>query len=64
MIRFRIVQGKPGAFRAQTLGVGVGLGLGDGVAGDPDALPVGSAAERWLAGVNLLQPDTARMTRK
>jgi hypothetical protein len=63
LIRFRISHGKPGAFRAQTLGVGVGLGLGEGVADGPDALPVGSASERWLAGVNMLQPDTARVTK-
>jgi hypothetical protein len=61
-MRFRIVQGKPGAFLAQTLGVGAGLGMGAGVA-CPDALPVATAAECWLAGVNMLQPDTARMTK-
>ena len=60
-MRLRIVQGKPGAFRAQTLGVGVGLGLGVGVA-CPDALPV-ATVECWLAGVNILQPDTARITK-
>jgi hypothetical protein len=62
LIRFRISQGKPGAFRAQTLGVGVGLGLGDGVA-CPDVLPEGRAAECWLAGVNMLQPDATRITK-
>ena len=60
-MRLRIVQGKPGAFRAQTLGVGVGLGLGVGVA-CPDAPPVASD-ECWLAGVNMLQPDATIMTK-
>ena len=56
------MQEKPGAFLAHTLGVGVGLGLGVEDAG-PDVLPEGSAAECWLAGVNMLQPDTAIMTK-
>ncbi len=56
------MHGKPGAFRAHTVGVGLGLGLGEALA-CPDALPVGEAAECWLAGVNVLQPATARMTR-
>jgi hypothetical protein len=59
-MRLRIVQEKPGAFRAQTLGVGVGLG--EGVA-CPDAPPVATVVECWLAGVNMLQPDTARITK-
>jgi hypothetical protein len=66
LIRLRIVQGKPGAFLAHTLGVGVTLGLGvDDPDEDPDldATPEGSAAECWLAGVNTLQPDTPRMTK-
>jgi hypothetical protein len=58
----RIVQGKPGAFLAHTLGVGVGLGLGVDDA-DPDVLPVSGTAECWLAGVNMLQPDMAIMTK-
>jgi hypothetical protein len=62
LIRLRIVQGKPGAFLAHTLGVGVTLGVGDD-GDDPDVPPEGSAAECWLAGVNMLQPDTARMTK-
>jgi hypothetical protein len=62
LIRLRIVQGKPGAFLAHTLGVGVTLGVGDDDDG-PDVLPEGPAAECWLAGVNMLQPDTARMTK-
>ena len=62
LIRFRIVQGKPGAFLAHTLGVGDGLGVGEDGA-DPDVLPEGSAAECWLAGVNILQPDTAIATK-
>ena len=65
MIRFRIVQGKPGAFLAHTLGVGVTLGLGVRADPDPDpdVPPEGSADECWLAGVNMLQPDTPRMTK-
>jgi hypothetical protein len=59
LIRFLISQGKPGAFRAHT--VGVGLGLGEALA-CPDALPVASAAECWLAGVNVLQPEAAIIT--
>ena len=63
MIRFRIVHGKPGAFLAHTVGVGDGLGVGEADA-DPDALPEGgSVVECWLAGVNILQPDTPRMTK-
>jgi hypothetical protein len=60
LIRLRIVQGKPGAFLAHTLGVGVTLGLGDD---DVDVPPEGSVDECWLAGVNILQPDTPRMTK-
>ncbi len=56
------MQGKPGAFLAHTLGVGVTLGVGDDGA-DPDALPEGSVNECWLAGVNMLQPETPRATR-
>jgi hypothetical protein len=41
--------------------VGVGLGLGEALA-CPDALPVASAAECWLAGVNVLQPEAAIIT--
>jgi hypothetical protein len=66
LIRLRIVQGKPGAFLAHTLGVGVTLGLGDDdddADPDPGVPPEGSAAECWLAGVNMLQPDTPRMTK-
>jgi hypothetical protein len=62
----RIVQGKPGAFLAHTLGVGVALGLGVDDPDDdpdPDVPPEGSVDECWLAGVNILQPDTPRMTR-
>jgi hypothetical protein len=58
----RIVQGKPGAFLAHTLGVGVALGLGDDDP-DPDVPPEDSVEECWLAGVNMLQPDTPRMTK-
>jgi hypothetical protein len=47
---------------AHTLGVGDGLGVGEDDA-DPDVLPVGSVVECWLAGVNIPQPDTARMTK-
>ena len=60
------MQGKPGAFLAHTLGVGVTLGLGVGDPDDdpdPDAPPEGSVDECWLAGVNMLQPDTPRMTK-
>ena len=60
------MQGKPGAFLAHTLGVGVtlGLGVGDPDDGpDPGAPPEGSVDECWLAGVNMLQPDTPRMTK-
>jgi hypothetical protein len=64
LIRLRIVQGKPGAFLAHTWGVGVTLGLGDDdPVPDPDEPLEGSVDECWLAGVNILQPDTPRMTR-
>jgi hypothetical protein len=66
LIRLRIVQGKPGAFLAHTWGVAVTLGLGvDDPAPDPGAdVPLeGGADECWLAGVNMLQPDTPRMTK-
>jgi hypothetical protein len=62
LIRLRIVHGKPGAFLAHTLGVGDGLGVGEDDA-DPDVLPEGRVVECWLAGVNILQPDTPRMTK-
>jgi len=63
LIRLRIVQGKPGAFLAHTLGVGVGVGLGVGDDdADPDE-PLEGSAECWLAGVNILQPDAPRMTK-
>jgi hypothetical protein len=48
LIRLRIVQGKPGAFLAHTLGVGVTLGLGVGDPDDdpdPGAPPEGSVDE-------------------
>ena len=58
------MQGKPGAFLAHTWGVGVTLGLGDDDSdSDPDEPLEGSVDECWLAGVNMLQPDTPRMTK-
>ena len=60
------MQGKPGAFLAHTLGVGVGVGVGLGlgvVDADPEVPSGGSVVECWLAGVNILQPDTPRTTK-
>ena len=54
-MRWRMVQGNPGAVLAQTVGVGLGLGVG---LGDGEARRVagGGPAAGWLPGAGVLQP--------